>query len=154
MRDIFRARPWLGRVSVLGTVAVLLAAGGGAYAATSSSGKQANGRATGATRSAFQTSARVFVAGAAVVNSNGTLARGAGVVSVSSVSTGQYQVIFNRKVNRCAFEATLGNPHAGTPPFGQIGVAVRFHNKHAVFVQTEDSAGTFTPLNFHLIVVC
>lgn len=155
MRDTFRARPWLGRVSVLGTVAVLLAAGGGAYAATSSSGSNQQHAARSTGHGSFATTSRVFVAGAAVVNSNGTLARGAGVKSSKHLlGPGAYQVIFTRKVNRCAYEATLGDASNGSAPVGQIGVATRFHHKNGVFIFTTDSTGNPTDLPFHLLVIC
>src|SRR3954470_17076146 len=44
----------------------------------------------------------------AVVNSDGTLDRGKGVVSSLKLATGQYEVIFTRNVRQCAYNATIG----------------------------------------------
>jgi hypothetical protein len=161
MRDSNKPRSWLGRVritpaTVLVTVAVVLAAGGGAYAATAGSGQQSNGRASGPIHGPFATtSGAPFVAAAAVVNSNATLARGVRVTSVSRPFVpGTYQVLFTHNVNRCAFEATLGDPGAHAAPNGQIGVATRSNHKNGVYVQTYNSSGSLTPEPFHLVVIC
>jgi hypothetical protein len=156
MRDIFSARLGQGRLlAVLATVAAVFAAGGGAYAATSSSGSGQQHAARTVSKGPFQTSASAFVAGAAVVNSNGTLARSVGVKSATHLlGAGRYQVIFTRKVNRCAFEATLGDPSTGGGPDGQIGVATRSGHKNGVYIATYNSGGGFTDLPFHLVVIC
>src|SRR4051812_28059558 len=44
----------------------------------------------------------------AVVNSDGTLDRGKGVVSSLKLATGQYEVIFTRNVRQCVYNATIG----------------------------------------------
>src|SRR4051794_40503574 len=43
----------------------------------------------------------------AVVNPNGTIARGLGAVSAQRFAPGVYEVIFNRNVSRCAYVATI-----------------------------------------------
>jgi hypothetical protein len=155
MRGIFRARSSRGRaVTLLATVATVLAAGGGAYAATASSGQANNGRASGSTHGPFMSTKTAFVAGAAVVNSNGTLARGLGVVSTTQIHTGAYQVLFTHKVNRCGYEATLGSTSTGVGPDAQIGVASRAGHKNGVWINTYSSSGSLTNEPFHLIVVC
>jgi hypothetical protein len=153
-------RSWLGRVritpvTVLTTVAVLLAAGGGAYAATSAthSAATANGPASGAIHSTI-TRGTGFIAAAAVVNTNGTLARGLNAKSSRYLGFandgGEYVVFFNRKINHCAFVATLGNAGTGIPPNGHIAVANRFRHNNAVFVQE----GEGVVGGFHLVIVC
>jgi hypothetical protein len=160
MRDVMKVRSWLGRVqitpiTVLATVAVLLAAGGGAYAATSATHSAAtvNGPNSGAVHGTI-TRGTGFIAAAAVVNTNGTLARGLNATHSSYLGFnndgGEYQVFFNRKVNRCAFVATLGNSGAGIPPNGHIAVANRSGHKNGVFVQE----GEGVVGGFHLVVVC
>ncbi|WP_422771205.1 hypothetical protein ACN28C_31975 [Plantactinospora sp. WMMC1484] len=89
----------------------------------------------------------------AVVNANGTLARGFGVVSSSRITTGQYQVVFIQPVARSAFIATLGltGSVGGSPP-GEIAVVGRAGNPAGVFVQTWNSSGVPADRSFHLHV--
>jgi hypothetical protein len=89
----------------------------------------------------------------AVVNSNGTLARGNGVVSTSQLSTTAYQVIFNRNVTGCAYTATVGKPGSGATE-GLAMVAARSGNANGVFVNTRDSKGNGASRDFHLLVTC
>ncbi len=157
MRDVFQARSGRGRLfAVLATAAVALAAGGGAYAATSSSGSSQQHAARSVSKGPFETTkGKPFLQAAAVVNSSGTLARGINVKSVKRLSfTGEYQVLFTSKVNRCGYAATLGDPGSGEAPDGQIGVATRFRHKNGVFVRTTDSSGNPEYLPFHLAVIC
>jgi len=90
----------------------------------------------------------------AVVNTDGTLSRGSGVTSASKISTGSYQVIFDRDITQCAFTATRGQPGTGTVGFGFIDVALRAGTTNGVFVKTADSAATQTDVSFHLRVDC
>ncbi|MFZ2051303.1 MAG: hypothetical protein WAU69_10295 [Solirubrobacteraceae bacterium] len=99
----------------------------------------------------------------AVVEEGGTLARGSGAVEAKSTGTaGDYEVVFNRDVSQCAYEATLGSPTDGSAPAGEIGVAGReeglfpfFKPKvDAVFVETYNSSGSTTAAPFHLAVFC
>lgn len=92
----------------------------------------------------------------AVVNSDGSLARGAGATGSFSLSagSGDYEVDFNRDVTSCAYVATLGNATAGTAPNGFITDAARAGNPDAVFVKTSDTAGNPADIQFHLAVVC
>lgn len=92
----------------------------------------------------------------AVVNADGSLARGFGVVSsraVTEIQAGSYEVIFSQDVTGSAYIATIGD--AGNliiPPPGQVSVVGRFGNANGVFLQTRDSAGSPTNLGFHLAV--
>ncbi|MFY1690395.1 hypothetical protein [Plantactinospora sp. WMMB782] len=89
----------------------------------------------------------------AVVNANGTLARGFGVLSSSRITTGQYQVVFIQSVVRSAFTATLGlTGSLGASPPGEIAVVGRAGNANGVFVQTFTSAGVPADRSFHLHV--
>jgi hypothetical protein len=89
----------------------------------------------------------------AVVNANGTLARGFGVVSSARIAVGQYQVIFIQNVTRSAYLATIGlTGSAGVSPPGEIAVVGRAGNPNGVFVQTFTSAGVPADRSFHLHV--
>jgi len=91
----------------------------------------------------------------AVVGADGTLARGSKVVSSTHISTGSYEVVFNHKVNKCAFTAAIGTTGAGSilAP-GEITVAGRAGNTSGVFVHTMDRTGTAADSSFHLAVAC
>ena len=92
----------------------------------------------------------------AVVNANGSLARGRGAVSAASLGVdGQYQVVFDRNVAACAYVATLGDAGPSTGAVGVVTVAPRAGNANAVFVQTYNSeTGVEVNLPFHLVAVC
>ena len=91
----------------------------------------------------------------AVVSDTGALARGSGVVSVANLSTGSYEVIFNKNVNKCAYTASIGTTSTGSvlSP-GLITVAGRAGNKAGVFVRIVDRLGNAVNQPFHLSVTC
>jgi hypothetical protein len=91
----------------------------------------------------------------AVVRSDGTLARGAGVVSSSGPGP-DYQVKFNRDITGCAFAATIGHPADGAEAFGEIEAHIQsvVNARDTVGVFTANSAGTLANRAFHLIVDC
>jgi hypothetical protein len=92
---------------------------------------------------------------AAVVNANGTFARGFGVVGTSRLGLGTYQVIFNRNVRLCVYNATIGLAGAaGSSPPGEITVVGRATSVNGVFITTHNSAGAPADRGFHLHVVC
>jgi hypothetical protein len=92
----------------------------------------------------------------AVVNADGTLARGRSATSAASLGVdGQYEVVFNRSVSSCAYAATLGDATASTGAEGVVTVAPRDGNVNAVFVQTFDVlTGVEADVPFHLAVFC
>jgi len=93
--------------------------------------------------------------GYAVVGSSGGLARGAHVTSTTHLGRGAFEVIFDKQVNRCAFNATVGSIGArpvGTP--AEITVATRAGNNHGVFVAIVDRTGATHDASFHLGVTC
>ena len=93
----------------------------------------------------------------AMILKNGTIAHGTqngGVVSARRLATGMYEVILNRDVRPCAFNATLGNVNDGVAEPGFITVADRFGNPNGVFVDTRDINGVRTDRSFHLSVHC
>jgi hypothetical protein len=86
----------------------------------------------------------------AVVNADGTLDRGKGVTDSDKVSTGEYEIQFNRDVSRCAHSATFD--HAS----GFIFISLRDASIGAreVGVTTTDRSAVVRDSPFHLIVTC
>lgn len=90
----------------------------------------------------------------AVVNANGTLARGFQAVSSTKLAVGQYQVLFSHDITGSAYVGTLGLTVAvGSSPSGEIAVVGRFGAPNGVFVQTFDSTGKAADRSFHLSVL-
>jgi hypothetical protein len=87
----------------------------------------------------------------AVVESTGTMIRSSGATGATHITTGQYEVDFNRDVSACAYEATLGSVLAAV---GQVGVGPRFGNVNGVFVLTDNSDGSPADHGFNLAVFC
>jgi hypothetical protein len=86
----------------------------------------------------------------AVVESNATLRRGKGVVSVNRWGpTGSYAVTFNRDVSRCVYAATTTDQAMGL-------INASSHFGDGVLVITGTAANTFTAANvpFNLVVQC
>ncbi|HXY73561.1 MAG TPA: hypothetical protein VEM41_13570 [Actinomycetota bacterium] len=90
----------------------------------------------------------------AVVGGDGTLARGSKVASSAHLSTGNYEVIFTKKVKKCAFTASIGTTGIGSAAAAEITVAGRAGNQFGVFVHTMNAAGTPVDSAFHLAVTC
>ena len=91
----------------------------------------------------------------AVINANGSFARGKGVLSSANLAGGQYEVRFNRNVAGCAYIATVGSSAtAGVEQTGEITTVRRAGTTNGVFLTTTDSAGTFANRGFHLMVAC
>jgi hypothetical protein len=91
----------------------------------------------------------------AVVNANGTLARGFRAVSSQRFAVGRYAVNFNRNVRGCAYVATIGlSGSVGFSLPGQISVVGLFSNANGVFIAVSNSAGADADLGFHLAVHC
>ena len=93
----------------------------------------------------------------AVVNSDGVLARGRGLVAgdpAARTEPGIYQVIFNRDVRGCAYVATIGNVSVGGPNRGQISVASLPTNVNGVRVRTAGDDGVVLDKPFHVAAIC
>lgn len=98
----------------------------------------------------------------AVVNSDGTLARGSGAAAAERASTGIYQVKFNQDVTACSWVATIGNPQIFTAASGFIttGVASIFTGlifitvPDTLLVTTRDPANAAADRPFHIAVFC
>lgn len=98
----------------------------------------------------------------AVINADGTLARGNGATASAKVTTdpGAYKIIFGRNIASCAYTATVGGTTTATPP---IGFASVYQNpdaaNNAVTVRTytdlaADPVTGGADRAFHLSVAC
>ena len=90
----------------------------------------------------------------AVVNQNGTLARGKGATASAYAYPGvlgAYRVVFDKNVSQCLYLATLGTEYPSTPASGEIAVAPDVADVHVV---TRTSAGVATNRPFHLPIGC
>lgn len=87
----------------------------------------------------------------AVVNLNGSLARGSRVTSVTKLGVGQYEVTFNRDVSQCAYVATTKNAYSQA-----LGVftASGHLSANGVFVETKNQGGGLTDGPFNLVTTC
>ena len=91
----------------------------------------------------------------AVVDSDGTLARGQGALDANRLSDGTYEVLFDRGIRGCAYTATIGlSGAAGVEAPGEITVVGRFEAGNGVFITTHDSTGASANRGFHLTVNC
>jgi hypothetical protein len=147
---------------VTGGVAVLLTVGAFAAGnAIAGSRANVNGKAAAISHAkpAF-TAAAIKTKGAAVINSDGTIAEGSTkpykATAASHLGTGIYEVDFSGNVQHCAYNATIGLAGtAGASAPGFITVVGRVSNPvHGLFIETFDTAGTLTDLGFHLTVTC
>ena len=65
------------------------------------------------------------------------------------LGTGFYEVIFERDISICSYQATSDNASSGT-----AHVEARVGNVNAVFVRTTNPAGLNTNLGFFVQVTC
>jgi hypothetical protein len=90
----------------------------------------------------------------AVVNLDGTLIRGSGVVSVDHPSVAFYRVWFDRPINNCTGVAGPGNIPSYVYDGGQAAVNFTDAFPNSVVVKTRNSSGAVADWPFHLIVFC
>lgn len=91
----------------------------------------------------------------AVVNSNGTLARGFHAASSITNGTGTYTVVFDRDITGCAYTATIGlSVSVGSETSGEITVAGKASIPNGLFITTHNSAGAPSDRGFHVHVMC
>ena len=101
-----------------------------------------------------------FVAGGvthfAAVNDEGQLVRRRGVLSSFKTSEdGDYQVVFDKEIANCAFQATVVNAAPTSNALrGQIGVGVAAGDARALQVQTTNATGAPAKRSFHLSILC
>lgn len=86
------------------------------------------------------------------VNSAGATLSQSGSTSSANLGTaGQYEVIFDRNVSGCSYQATQGELSGIT---GEVVVQPRSTNVNGVFVGTATSAGAYQNRAFHVAVFC
>lgn len=91
----------------------------------------------------------------AVVDRDGTLARGYRAVSAKHLSSGTYVVNFNHDVTACSYTASVGlSGSAGSEVDGTVHVAGRNGHAKSIFVRTYDMDNALSDRGFHLIVAC
>jgi hypothetical protein len=91
----------------------------------------------------------------AIVRSDGTLARGSHVASTARIAVnGWFEVLFDRDVTGCSYQATIGDPGTTGPNGGVVSVAARGGKPHGVWIRTADTGDTPTYRGFHLAVFC
>jgi hypothetical protein len=92
----------------------------------------------------------------AVVNgTDGTLARGSGVVAAGSIGFADYVVSFNRDVRNCAYLATSGLAGTGLQgPGAMLHVSQRELDPNGVRIRTFDENAMPVIRSFHLAVFC
>ena len=92
----------------------------------------------------------------AVVNgTDGTLARGSGVVAAGSVGFADFVVSFNRDVRNCAYLATSGLAGTGLQgPGAMLHVSQRELDPNGVRIRTFDENAGPVLRSFHLAVFC
>jgi hypothetical protein len=95
----------------------------------------------------------------AVVDDDGTLVRGSGVVhagraSLSSPGEGRYQVTFEQDVSECAYQATIGSPEHGGVTVAPLVSLFVGDIPEGVAVSTSTPSGFEADLPFHLAVFC
>lgn len=125
--------------------------------APGASGRSATNHA-GVTPTAAARAAKRALSGTvldAVVNADGTLARGRGVLSAAAQASAIYVVIFRYNIRSCAYVATIGlSGSTGFADFGEVTTVGQAGEPRGVFLTTADSAGRYSPRGFHLVVVC
>lgn len=89
----------------------------------------------------------------AVVNGDGTLARGDMALSASKSGTGEYRVDFDSSVSNCTLIATTGDAGGLTAPPG-TALAKPGVNGRQIAVDTVNDKGVRTDAGFHLQTVC
>ena len=91
----------------------------------------------------------------AVVNADGTIARGRNLLSVDHGSTGVYIVHFATNKTACAFVAAVGlGGSSGTSAPGYATVVGSAADPNGVFMDTYNSSGVKADLGFHLVTSC
>jgi hypothetical protein len=94
---------------------------------------------------------RVF----AVINADGTKARGKAVASSQRLGAGAYDVRFNRNISTCSWTGTVGlGTFGGSTGPAMLTLSGRAGTNNGLFVTTFNQSGSPTDLPFHVLVVC
>ena|SRR5438876_805507 len=89
----------------------------------------------------------------AVMDSGGSLSRSSGVLTTSKLSTGKYNVRFNRTITSCVWLATIGSPGTGSNN-GMVSAEVTNGTTDTLTVTTLGASGNAGDRPFHLMVFC
>lgn len=137
------------KVSAVLTATVM--ASGGYFASTAFAANPAN---TPGVRSSVTNAPTVPPRVFAVINPDGTKLRGKAVASSAHISTGVYDVRFNRNISSCAWTGTVGfGSFGGSTGPSEISVSGRAGTNNGLFVQTFSGASV-ADLPFTVMVVC
>jgi len=92
----------------------------------------------------------------AVVGSSGVSTRSVQMQVSTRLAVGRYNVTFNKRVDECAFSATLGSADSDStqPPPGMITVARASATRQGVLIWTYNAHGDLTDRAFHLSLQC
>jgi hypothetical protein len=91
----------------------------------------------------------------AILNSDGTLDQGKGVVSSLLYGTGTYNVRFDRDISTCAAVATpADSTGGGVVPAKQVTLNQHEGYTNRFYVETRNSAGTLVNSAFTIVAVC
>jgi hypothetical protein len=88
-----------------------------------------------------------------VVNPDGSLARGSGVLGTTHVQTGVYRVKFNRTVTACGWIATIGSA-VSTTKYGFVEAELASGTTDSVQVGVRDRNAAAADLGFIVTVLC
>jgi len=92
----------------------------------------------------------------AAINGEGQLGRRRGALSAFKTSEdGDYQVVFDKDISACAYQATIVNAGPTDNALrGQIGVGLAEGDPRVLQVQTTNAAGSPSKRSFHVAVLC
>lgn len=90
----------------------------------------------------------------AAINSDGTIARGEGVVSAANLGTGFYEVSFGRDITNCTYQISPGESVIGSATPRLVGITRRSGDNNGVFVTIKDAANAAIDNPFFVLVYC
>ena len=90
-----------------------------------------------------------------VASETGAVARSSGVVSVTDISAGHYQVLFGEILTECTFSASLATTGEGTEGAGWATVTLAHGSLNTTNVTTYNgTTGDVAAASFHVVAVC
>jgi hypothetical protein len=159
-----RLRCKLAYANVMATIAVFIALGGGAYAATQLPSNSVgtiqikNGAVTPAKLSEVSESSMPEATLWASVTGSSTLHRGRGATEAKpkfpGTGGGTVEVFFDRNVSKCGYAGTAGQPVNAEVPPTFISVQPLDSKPDGLYVQTFNVEGKIVPTPFYVEVFC
>jgi hypothetical protein len=90
-----------------------------------------------------------------VIDPDGTIIRQNGVISVTRLSAGTYDIRFDAQIGECAWLATIGlGIFGGVPTSGEVVVTGRTDTNNGLFLRTFNSTSIVTDRPFHVALIC